>query len=236
MKFDRYGAIIDVEGKTGLRSLRVVASAPAISNWLQEHPDRNNKDAPLFCGIWTHRGKKIHYRYWNDLLKKIGEKAGFITYDPETKKRITIKPMNPHHFRHSRASELAKRLTESQLCYYMGWVQGSKQARTYVHLSGRDTEKTILAMYGLKEEEKSDDEFKPVICPRCGAKNDPAAKFCSQCSLGLDIKAVMEYERDSKRVLKTIDNTETLMSMAETIKALKEKIEKLEHERYKTTL
>ncbi|KXA90543.1 hypothetical protein AKJ40_01415 [candidate division MSBL1 archaeon SCGC-AAA259M10] len=35
------------------------------------------------------------------------------------------KPVNPHHFRHSRATFLANRLTESQMCEWFGWVQGS---------------------------------------------------------------------------------------------------------------
>ena len=59
---DEHGAKVTVIGKTGSRVLRIIASAPAISNWLQEHPDSNSKDAPLFCGIWTNRGDKIQYR------------------------------------------------------------------------------------------------------------------------------------------------------------------------------
>jgi len=196
--FDKYGALVDVEGKTGLRTLRLIASAPAISNWLQEHPNRDNSNSSLFCGIWTNKSGKVKYRYWYDLLtgndykkkqnygdrgKGLGEKAGI------------NKPMNPNHFRHSRASELAKFMTESQLNYYMGWEQGSKQARTYVTLSGRDTEGTILSMYGIKEEERKENKFKPIECPRCRIKNDPAARFCSSCSLGLDEKSLIEYDK-----------------------------------------
>ena len=68
VKFDQYGAIVDVDGKTGLRSLRLISSAPAISNWLRQHPDHDNPQAYLFCGIWSNRGGQVQYRYFYNLL------------------------------------------------------------------------------------------------------------------------------------------------------------------------
>ena len=71
IKFDKYGAIVDVDGKTGQRNLRVISAAPAISNWKNQHPNKDEKDfnqAYLFCGIHTKRGQKIEYRYWNKLF------------------------------------------------------------------------------------------------------------------------------------------------------------------------
>lgn len=191
VEFDKYGALLNLFGKTGARKVRVIASAPAISNWLLEHPKRKNKDAFLFCGLWAkNRGEELQYRHVNRLLKEMGVKAGI------------NKPLNPHHFRHSRATELAKKLTEAQLCQYMGWVQGSQEAATYVHLSGRDTDRAILELHGLVDEEKKESKFKAIKCPRCGIKNDPAAKFCSACSLGLDEQTVMEYDQQKEEAIK----------------------------------
>ena len=112
------------------------------------------------------------------------------------------KPVNPHHFRHSRATELAKKITEAQLCNYMGWIVGSREAATYVHLSGRDTDKAILKLHGLAEEETEKETFTPIKCPRCNIKNDPAAKFCNSCSLGLDEKTMMEYDQQKELAAK----------------------------------
>lgn len=47
------------------------------------------------------------------------------------------KPLNPHHFRHSRATFLATKFKEAQLCGWFGWVQGSTVPGEYVPLSGR---------------------------------------------------------------------------------------------------
>jgi len=191
IEFDKYGALVNLFGKTGARKVRVIASAPAISNWLLEHPKRNNKDAFLFCGLWAkNRGEELQYRHVNRLLKEMGAKAGI------------NKPLNPHHFRHSRATELAKKLTEAQLCQYMGWVQGSQETARYVHLSGRDTDRAILEMHGIIEEEKKESKFKPIKCPRCGIQNDPAAKFCSGCSHGLDEISIMKYDEQKEKALK----------------------------------
>jgi len=196
VEFDKYGAKITLpnEGKTGARKIRVIACPPSISNWLQQHPRKKDRKAPLFCGIWSkNKGKQWGYRSAYNVLK-------------ETAKEAEVdKPVNPHHFRHSRATELAQKLTEAQLCEYMGWVIGSKEAATYVHLSGRDTDKAILEMYGLKEEEKKESELKPIECPRCGSKNDPGADFCNQCSLGLDEKTIMEYDKKKEQGAELLD-------------------------------
>ena len=243
IKFDQYGVIVDVDGKTGQRSLRLIATGPAISNWLQEHPDKDNQNAPLFCAIWGNKkGQRIGYQYWKNMLtgktdnrkrkndKKIpmlglGEKAGI------------NKPMHPHHFRHSRASELAKHFTESQLCYFMGWEQGSKQARIYVHLSGRDTESAILKMYGrITEEEKEEQKITPIICPRCNKENDPFAKYCSACSLLLDEKSIANFEKEKEQASKLglgIMNTAGLEDsignmLLKKIQEMEEKIKSLE--------
>jgi len=142
------------------------------------------------------------------MLKEVAEKTGL------------KKPVNPHNFRHSRSTELAKLFTESQLCEYLGWVQGSKEAATYVHLSGRDMDTAVLRMHGIidrEEEEKS--KFITITCPRCKTKNTPGSKFCSNCSLGLDLHTVMNFEKtkddfttnllsiiqDKELALKTLD-------------------------------
>ncbi|MCL5101285.1 MAG: site-specific integrase [Candidatus Parvarchaeota archaeon] len=49
-------------------------------------------------------------------------------------------------FRHSRATFLSQYLTESQLCVYFGWRQGSDMPKIYVHLSGRDILPVVMEM------------------------------------------------------------------------------------------
>ena len=208
---DNYGCLINISGKTGPRKIRVIASAPAINNWLLEHPDREDKHAYLFCGIWgKKRGKDIGYNTVYKSLKNAAEKAGI------------NKPVNPHHFRHSRATELANKFTEAQLCEYFGWVQGSKEASTYVHLCGRDIDSAVLKLHGIvNEEDEQNNKFSPIECPRCKTKNDPSAKFCSQCSLGLDLSAVEHFEKQKddlvSNFLKFVKNKEVALETLDSL-------------------
>ena len=129
----------------------------------------------------------------------------------EAKAGIT-KRCNPHTFRHSRASELAKRLKESPLCQYFGWVIGSDQVRTYVHLSGRDLDPALLKLAGLEAEAEKvkQPEFTLQRCPRCGELNPPNEKTCRRCG----------------NPLQGLPST-LLQSSDEKVKKLEERIEKL---------
>ena len=156
---DKYGTKVALFSKTGARKIRVIASAPAINMWIERtHPDRDNKNSMLFCGLWSKKkGKDIEYATFRCMLQDLAEKAKI------------MKPVNPHHFRHSRATELAKIFTEAQLCQYMGWIPASREAATYVHLSGRDMDKAVLKLNGLVDEEDTENsKFKAITCPRCG--------------------------------------------------------------------
>lgn len=47
VSFDNYGAILIVNGKTGMRRVRVIGAAPYLSTWLNHHPDKDDPDAYL---------------------------------------------------------------------------------------------------------------------------------------------------------------------------------------------
>ena len=55
----RMGVGLYITGKNGFRPVRLCASAPAISTWLGNHPDRTNPTAFLFCGIEMNNYKKM---------------------------------------------------------------------------------------------------------------------------------------------------------------------------------
>ena len=177
VSFDDFGAAIRVNGKTGMRRIRLVNSVPLIAEYLQLHKFRNEANAPLFYRM--DRRTKTHLNSFgvNHLLKRVAEKAGI-------SKRIY-----PHLFRHSRATHLATHLTEQELKIYFGWVGASNMASVYVHLSGKDIEDKILQINGVKPiKELANIETKPKGCARCKHDNDYTAKYCSRCGAVLDLK------------------------------------------------
>lgn len=104
-----------------------------------------------------------------------------------------------HLFRHSRATALADKLTEAQLKEFFGWVQSSRQAATYVHLSGRNVDDALLRIYGLKKQDEADkiNKLAPKSCQRCKSQNSYSAEFCNRCGMPLELKSA--FNADSER-------------------------------------
>jgi integrase/recombinase XerD len=208
INFDDRGAYFLVDGKTGTRRVRVVNSTPYLHDWLQHHPDGENKEGPLWTVIGTTKniskkledGEKIYeikkgkdgkeikkekeykldwsfnltYAAARSILIRAGKKAGI------------EKPINPHNFRHSRATVLgAAGLNQSLMNEIMGWKQGGRTSGTYIHLSGRQTDDALLpALYGMKVEEQKDKHPKmfPIKCISCGELNPYNVKRCKKCN------------------------------------------------------
>ena len=62
----------------------------------------------------------------------------------------------------------------------MGWVHGSRQAQTYVHLSGEQQRNAILRAYGLVREDNRLDTYLKQ-CPGCGQQIPVNSEFCPFC-------------------------------------------------------
>jgi len=123
VSFDAHGAVMMVEGKTGTRRVRIVEYAGLLKDYIE---GRRGGGKRVF-GMGYANACKV--------LRKAAARAG------------VSKRVNPHAFRHARATHLANFLTESQLKEFFGWSQGSEMAKVYVHLSGRDIDNAILEMY-----------------------------------------------------------------------------------------
>lgn len=184
VQFDSMGAQLRVNGKKGWRRIRVVSSVPYLTAWLNEHPLKDNPGAYLWIDI---RGSLIRYNSSRMILDRLGRRAS-------VKKRL-----NPHNFRHSRATFLANYLTEAQMKEYFGWTGASDMPAVYVHLSGRDVDKAILKLHGMTVEDNRKEEkiLVPKKCIRCNTSNPASNKFCSLCGLPLDEKAGTEVIKQS---------------------------------------
>ncbi|MCX6772431.1 MAG: tyrosine-type recombinase/integrase [Candidatus Micrarchaeota archaeon] len=195
--FDEYGAVLHVVGKMGDRRVRIVASAPSLASWLDIHPKRSDPECPL----WLSRASKtkllpFNYSTANVLLRRLAEKAGI------------DKRVNPHLFRHSRATLLANKLTEAQMKEYFGWVQASDMAAVYVHLSGRDVDTAILQLHGLDSAEGKNEKFVVKRCPRCASPGSPSSQICTKC--GAALNSGKNQQAQLKELLKDKETLEFL--------------------------
>ena len=172
VSFEKYGARITVGGKTGMRKILVINSAPYLQEWINQHPTNENPSSYLWCGNNT---EAISYARICCILKTAVKKAGI-------KKRVY-----PHLFRHSRATLLANKMSDSGLKNYLGWTQSSKMAGIYIHMSGKDTDEAILEMSGIEiKKEKVESSIKPKKCLKCKTVNEATNKFCKICGFPLE--------------------------------------------------
>jgi integrase/recombinase XerD len=206
--FDSNGVVLSVKGKTGSRKIRLICSTPLLSTWLNMHPYKDDPNSP----VWVHLRKQknsdqLGYNSVRLLLIKLFFKAGI------------KKKCNPHLFRHSRATFMARHLTEFQMNQYFGWIQGSDMPATYVHMSGKDVDNAILAMNGMKVQEEKSFQEKPKICSRCDTINLISSKHCNKCGGALDIQIALQHDELAKKRSQA-DNVMAMLMEDDQIQAL----------------
>lgn len=140
--FDPNGALVEINGKTGRRRIRLVESAQLLSEWFKELKATRPKAAYVWAGLSDDMPSR--YPATAKFIKETAKLAGL-------RKRIY-----PHIFRHSRASELAQKLREPQLRAFMGWAGASDMPRIYIHLSAHDMDRAILELYQKAETPKNE--------------------------------------------------------------------------------
>jgi hypothetical protein len=186
--------IISANGKTGIKCIPLVTSSKPLLEWLEEHPRRDDPEAPLWCSLGSnYEGKRLSYTHFRLIIKRLSEKAGL--------KRSVW----PYLYRHTCLTGMAKVFTESRLEQFAGWTHGSKMTRRYVHFSARDLEDAILELHGLKAVSKDNGLAKMVACPRCGNKNPFGNIRCATCGLVLDKETALKLEDTERQTEKGLE-------------------------------
>lgn len=192
VEFDQYGARITVTGKTGSRKVRLINSVPDLQLWLGHHLRKDIPDAPLFIDL-DHAGgdRPLLQDGMSRVVRRAAKTAGI-------KKRV-----HPHLFRHSRLTELAKHLSESELKVFAGWTASSQMARVYIHLSGDDVDRKLLEKAGFVRKEGT---VRPMAlatreCRRCATKNSATARYCSKCSLPFEDAELMQLTKEHEALI-----------------------------------
>ena len=227
MKFDDKGVVLLVSGKTGERRIRMVESVPFIQQLIESHPRKHENGAPLWCSS-RKPYKRLSPTVMREVLNKVKRHSSF------------KKPMNPHAFRHSRLTELAKYLSDAKLKLFAGWSQHSRMASTYVHLCGKDLDDDLLFAAGVDPEKTKPKEspLKVKTCPRCSSKNSGIDEFCHLCGKPFNeamvVKETLETQILTTQVAELKERSEVaddvIDSMWNVIDQLKRQIHELKRE------
>jgi len=200
VSFNNYGAKLVVKGKTGQRVIPIVWFANLLRQFVESHPFKDNPEAFLFY-YKNSKGQIVPLTYpvFRMRLKRLCKKVGI-------NKRIY-----PHLLRHTRLTELAKELPEQILKQIAGWVPDSKMAQTYLHLSMRDVEESLLTkVYGIKPSDNEKKE-KFIVCPKCSELNPPNATICWRCKTDLKESKLIEKVLSEEEMKKLEDWSDVLV-------------------------
>lgn len=184
-----HGLQIDLaKGKTGTRNVIVIFHASKLTNWLNQHPLRDDRNAPLWVSVNNDKtnGKKKGKQLSYSALKKVIQRC--------VDKSMLKKRIYPHLFRHSRVTHLLNNneLNESLAKVYFGWTPDSKMLANYSHLTSKDANKAMLRIAGIKEDDKKVKKVK--TCGYCNKHNDPSMKYCGFCGKPLVMETIYELE------------------------------------------
>jgi len=181
VSFEEYGTRLTVGGKTGMRKILVISSTPYIQQWLNNHPKNDNPESYIWIAS---NGEQLTYTRMTAILKTASKNAGI-------KKRVY-----PHLLRHTRATRYATEMPEASMKQYFGWTQSSNMPGVYIHLSGKDTDESILRINGIDvQKEKSKPRLEPKKCLKCNTINEATNICCKICGMPLS-------KEEAQRILK----------------------------------
>lgn len=213
---DEFSFLVHLRGKTGEREDCVTYSDPYLAQWLNIHPLKHDKNAPLWVNLGNrNRLKQMKYNAFSQICKKLFKKAGI------------NKRFHPHVFRHSRVTiNLSKGImTGEQAKVYFGWVAESKMLGNYSHLQARDANLALRKAYGLQKDKQEDVKLKPIVCRICHHINGPDMNFCQKCGRPLNVKTELTYRHlitDAYEIITTL-----LKKDPEYLEITKKKIQEL---------
>jgi integrase/recombinase XerD len=215
-------AEIQVNGKTGNRTIPLIVCIPYVKDWIDDHPQRSNPHAYLFCGLKKNFGRALtrsalyntYMHYKEEAFPRLLQDTNVPTADKEIIKDLLKKPWNPYIQRHNSMTEKSKILRESHLRLHAGWTPNSKMPQIYLHYFGNESSESLLEAAGIITKDHKVDPLKPKQCTNCNEPNKPDSKFCARCRMVLTYDAYNETLQGQK------ENKDRLSALEDQIKSM----------------
>lgn len=190
VQFNDCGAVGYSDGKTGYKPLIFTWSAKTLAQWLNIHPFRNDKNAPVFCLLDREKPIQMSYAAAYRAFKKCVMKAG-------VSKRVWF-----HLLKHVSCTEDSRRgMPDSYRKFKHHWSPNSKMSAVYEHLSQtdiptiqKDTWKRFIGVDVGGQQEAQTAILLSKKCKRCDFENSRDSGYCNRCGFTLDDKKASEVE------------------------------------------
>ena len=176
-----YGTTIEVDGKTGERTVTMILSVPYLNRYLGDHHPRPDDDEAY---LWVKsNGERMSYTTFSRYFKRAAERIGL------------DKPVTPKNFRKSNATWLAKLgKNESFIEDRQGRQRGSDAISHYVAMYSEDRAAEYAELHGQEVETEDPEDYTPVACPNCRQRTPQDKSVCMWCNHALDHEAVEDLE------------------------------------------
>jgi len=217
VKFDKYGAEVFIPStKSQALWLRVINSVGILQTWVEQHPNKNDRDAPLFLGRKKEQSLTDTANYY--MVREVAKRAGI-------QKHVT-----PHILRHSRLWWLKKYgaklgISDSVICKLYGrWSRKNahRMLDRYGRIDPEDANEVVLKAFGKLESEDFVEKLaKPKVCSRCKTENDVLSKYCRLCGMVLDEKTAQSLTRDAedfRKIVEVLRDPEKMRRFEELLK------------------
>lgn len=237
----QYAEVV-VNGKTGSRHIPLFYSVPYLKDWLSDHPQATNPNAPLIPSYDTrHRNfgrhmdratmYRLYMQYRDEFFPMLLDNPAVPPEDKAKIRELLRKPWNPYIRRHSALTQKAKILREPILRSHAGWAPNSNMYLRYEHWFGNESSAALLEAYGVLTPEDADpyiDVLKPKACPNCSENNIPNSKFCKKCRMVLTYDAFQDTLDEQQK------KDDKLASIEKQVNALTEFYNKISELKQKT--
>jgi len=196
VKFDEFGAEVFVPStKSQALWLRVIDSAPILQTWIEQHPNKHDREAYVFLG--RKKGRPLTETAFYYMVQEVAKRAG------------VEKHVSPHILRHSRLRWLKKYgakigISDSVICKLYGrWTpkNAHRMLDRYGRIEPTEANELVLKAYGkLGDDEFTEQLTKPRVCPRCSKENDALSKYCRLCGMVLDREKAMQMTKEQEGI------------------------------------
>lgn len=167
---------VESDSKTFSRTIRVDVGVPYIRRWMfHDHPINDTEHGPRpDTPLWTpmNDDRLLNYAQIRKSIKRVVETTEL------------VKPVNPEHYRKSRASVLASSrwVTQRDLEQHFGWARGSRVVAHYIAVFTSQSRKHVAKADGADVDLEAEREpITPVWCNGCGRQTPRHRDECLWC-------------------------------------------------------
>jgi hypothetical protein len=228
--FDELGVKVIMNDKTmNGEPVRLIDAAPFIRNWLENHPFRDDPEAPLWVDLhYTDRPVPLSYAGFRAIIRRATDRHNKKAEKDPTLEKIP-RYYSTHDFRYyAETRDQLEGIPEGVRKKQRGWSETSRQPAIYGRLLTKDVDQAWAKRCGIKKDEEEKKE--PKRCVQCNYVNPSTATFCMQCRAPLDLKVALKIEEGKNALREMVQTAKMLEAKLDMYKKMTKEMEALRRE------